>query len=92
MKDVLHTVSHHHEDLPTTLTDFRLHNDQSFYFSNMSAPPSDIEQIIYGVAGDNIETTNKCLNYSSNRESFDRALDNASTNGFVAVTTHNVNQ
>lgn len=92
MKDVLHTVSHDHEDLPTTLTDFRLHNDQSFYFSNMSAPPSDIEQIIYGVAGDNIETTNKCLNYSSNRESFDRALDNASTNGFVAVTTHNVNQ
>lgn len=91
-KDVLHTISHDHEDLPTTLTDFRLQNDQSFYFSNMSAPPSDIEQIIYGVTNDDLETTNKCLNCSSKRESIDRALDNASTNGFVAVTTHNVNQ
>jgi hypothetical protein len=92
MKDLLHTTSNHQEDLPTTLTDFRLQNDQSFYFSNLSAPPSDIEQIIYGVTNADPETSNKCLNYSSDRESIDRALDNASPDGFVAVTTHNVNQ
>ncbi|CAG84768.2 DEHA2A10736p [Debaryomyces hansenii CBS767] len=92
MKDLSHTTSNHQEDSPTTLTDFRLQNDQSFYFSNLSAPPSDIEQIIYGVTNADPETSNKCLNYSSDRESIDRALDNASPDGFVAVTTHNVNQ
>lgn len=92
MMELSNTMSHHHEDLPTTLTDVRQQHDQSFYFPNTSSPPSDIEQIIYGVVNTDAETADKCLNYNSNRESTDRALYNASTDGFVAVTTHNINQ
>lgn len=77
--------------LPTTLKSLKIQNPHGFCLSNYSSPPSDIEQIIYGEADIERDGVNKCLSYSSNRQSVDKILDNASDDGILAVTTHNIN-
>lgn len=91
LKELPNPTSNQNNDLPATLSNLNMLRNDNFYFPNMSSPPSDIEQIIYGAANLDSQLPNKCLNTTSKRESIDRALENISTDGFVAVTSHNLN-